>query len=95
MTAVDDKLVKLDDAVNLAMQARDNQLQSVLKRDMEAMGLDDQTIMNIEEFQEQNVDYLAELETVFNRAKDLADLAEEYRWAASISRSQSPNSVNT
>ena len=79
MTVLEDKLVKLDDAVNAAMTARDNKLRSVLRQNMEEMGLDDPIILNIEEFQEQNVDYLAELETVFNRAKELADLAEEYR----------------
>jgi len=75
----DDKLVKLDDAVDAAMTARDNQLRSVLRKNMEQMGLDESSILDLQEFQDQNVDYLAELETVFNRAKELADLAEEYR----------------
>jgi len=75
-----DKLVKLDDAVNKAMAARDDQLRSALRRNMEDMGLkDDVSVLNIQEFQDENVDYLAELETVFYRAKELADLAEEYR----------------
>ena len=76
---VDGKLVKLDAAVTAAMTARDDQLRGMLRQNMKEMGLDDQSIIDVQDFQEHNVDYVAELETVFNRAKELADLAEEYR----------------
>merc|ERR1719312_306027 len=35
--------------------------------------------MNIQEFQDSNLEYAAELETVFNRARELAELAGEYK----------------
>merc|ERR1719334_2611220 len=52
---VDGKLVKLDEAVTAAMTARDAQLRGVLRTNMEQMGLDDQSIITVAQFQDDNV----------------------------------------
>jgi len=75
----DTKLVELGEAVTAAMTARDDQIRGLLKSNLEELNIDDASIMNIQEFQDSNLEYAAELETVFNRARELAELAGDYK----------------